>query len=128
MPRLNRDQRRAFNQPLLPAVVSPAALTGDVNNYDPGLGAAVSGVLRIDPGAAARSMTGLAGGAPGKVYFIFNISSTAGRTLTLVHASGSSSAANQFSGGNLADVVVRPGGAAMAWYDSASSLWRILAI
>jgi hypothetical protein len=82
--------------------ISPAALSGDVNNY---AGCTTTGICRIDTGASPRTITGIVPGF--NAAFESNISAllwvcaTGANALTLAHASGSSSAANQFvfSGG-----------------------------
>jgi len=99
---------------------SPAALSGDVNNY------ALSDetVLRIDGGLADRTLTGIDGGAEGRVLYLLNVGTT--NKLTLSHQSGSSLAANRVVGGGASDVVVRHGAGAMLMYDATASRWRVI--
>src|SRR5690606_30550103 len=61
---------------LLSGVISPPALGASQNNYAP---AGLSGaqVIRQDVSASGVSITGLAGGAPGRLLTIINISATA---------------------------------------------------
>jgi hypothetical protein len=105
-------------------IIAPSALSGNQNNYNP-TGLDTAAALRVDPGAAARVITGLAGGSEGRVLILVNSSTTAGRTLTLNHQDASSTAANRFIGKNLANVVINPGACAILWYDATDSRWRI---
>jgi hypothetical protein len=99
--------------------VTPTALSGSVNDYDP-TGQATASTYRIDGGAANRDITGLAGGADGRELTLFNIGAT--NNLVLKNESGSSTAANRFAVG--ADITLAPGQSAHLWYDSTSSRWR----
>lgn len=112
---------------VLSGKITPAALTGDVNDYGPAGNTAYT-VWRLDPGAAARNVTGLAGGRAGAMVLITNISETAARNLTLKHESGSSAAGNRILGSNLADVVIRPCGSCLLRYDAVRSRWRPVVI
>lgn len=99
--------------------LSPTALSGAVNDYAPtGFSAAFR--VRQDGGAADRNITGLAGGASGRVVTIVNIGTT--NNLVLKDASGSSSAANRFLFG--ADVTLGPSQSIALHYDTTSSRWR----
>lgn len=97
--------------------ISPTALSASVNDYAPaGLSGASS--IRLDS-SAAYSLTGLTGGADGRVISIENISAFG---ITLVGESTASSAANRFA----SDVFIPPKRAAVLKYDSTSSRWRLL--
>lgn len=111
----------------LSGVLTPTALSGDVDDYDPP-GLATASVLRIGLGGSARSMTGLMGGVSGRVIYIANIDTTASADLTLVHDSGLSGVTSRFYGAGNADVVVRNNGAALAVFDATSNHWRVAAI
>lgn len=100
--------------------ISPAQITADQNDYNP-TSLSTSTVLRLDLDAA-RAITGIAGGADGRVLILYNISAF---TLTLTDASASSSAANRFDFG--ASVALATKQAAAIQYDSTSSRWRLLA-
>ncbi|WOK19958.1 DUF2793 domain-containing protein [Rhodopseudomonas sp. BAL398] len=101
----------------LTGVVAPPPLSADQNDYAPaGLGAA--SLLQISS-AAARDITGLAGGAEGRIITVINVG---GQTLTLRDDSAASLAANRFAlGGNLAlparqAAVLRYDGTAQRWF------------
>ena len=103
----------------LSGTLSPSALAGNVNDYNPsGLSGALA--LRIDGGAADRSMTGLAGGTDGRVITITNVGST--NNLLLSNASASSTAANRFQ--LQANVTLPPNTSLALRYDGTSSRWR----
>lgn len=99
--------------------LSPAQITASQNDYNP-TSLATASILRLDLDAA-RSITGIAGGADGRVLGIFN---TSAFTLTLTDASASSSAANRFDFNG--DLALGSKHGAILWYDSTSSRWRLL--
>lgn len=103
-------------------VISPTALSGDVNDYAP-TGFATCDVMRLDGGAANRNITGLAGGAAGRYVIVHNIGTT--NSLILIHASASSSAANRFDLSGAANLTIAARGSTRLWYDGTSSLWRV---
>lgn len=106
--------------------ISPAALTGNVTDWDPGGAFSTCERVRVDPGAANRTVNSLAGGADGRRLRLWNISTTAGRTLTLLHDDGATgTAAMRFLCPNLVSFVIPPGGCADVEYDSTSSRWRV---
>lgn len=101
--------------------ISPAQITSTQNNYNPtGLADAI--ILRLDLDTA-RSITGLAGGADGRVIIIHNLSLF---ELTLVNNSGSSDADKRFWMGT--DQVVSAISSAILIYDSTISNWRLVSI
>lgn len=98
-------------------VISPAQITSNQNNYNPtGLSGAFT--VRLDADAA-RNITGLAGGEPGRVIELRNVSAF---PITLVNESGSSSAANRFALG--ANAPLQPNRSALLIYDGALNRWR----
>ncbi len=101
---------------------TPAALgAGNNNNYAPGT---TSNSLRLDPNAAGSTITGITGGAAGRVLEIFNIDTAA--SITLTHDdTGNSTAANCFLLPNALPVVIPPFSAVRIWYDTTSSRWRL---
>lgn len=106
--------------------ISPAAITGSNNDYDPtgwSSGSAGAQVVRQDLSAHA-TLTGLAGGATGRLAILVNIDSAF--WLTLAHESGSSSVANRFSFPGSKDIKLAPGGTAILRYDATSSRWRVI--
>lgn len=110
---------------LISAIVSPTALSGDVNNYNP-TGLSTATTVRLDPNGAARNVTGIIAGVTGRVLKIMNISATGAENLVLKHQSGSSDAANRIIGPNLADHTIRPGGSAEIIYDGTTARWRVI--
>lgn len=103
--------------------LSPSQITSDQNDYSP-TSLADNAVLRLDTDSnsgAGRSLTGLAGGADGRIITIINIGSN---PLRLKAENSSSSAANRF--GFAVDLVLGSKRSAVLWYDSTSSRWRLL--
>lgn len=100
-------------------VISPAQITSDQNDYNP-TNLATSSVLRLSTDAN-RNITGLQGGASGRIIWILNVGSF---PITFKDASGGSSAANRFSFGGL-DVIVMSGESQELVYDSTTVRWRI---
>lgn len=103
----------------LSGTISPTALSGNVNDYNP-TGLSTASAIRIDGGAADRDITGLAGGVSGRLVTIVNIGTT--NSLVLKNNSGSSSAGNKFLLG--ADLTRAPDAAVTLRYDGTSSVWR----
>src|SRR3990167_2261966 len=105
--------------------LSPTALVGDVNDYNP-TNCATSLALRIDGGAADRNVTGLqcaaAAPADGRIVTITNIGAT--NSLVLKHESASSTAANRFSFAASSDTTLAIGKTIALRYDGTSSRWR----
>lgn len=102
--------------------LTPATLTGDVNDYNP-TGLSTSDVLRLNAGTNPRSITGIAGGADGRVLVIQNISDA--DDITLIYESTSSAEANRFKTNG--DITIRPSRSAIIIYDATISRWRLLA-
>lgn len=100
--------------------ISPAQIVANTNDYNP-TGLAAATILRLNTDAS-RDLTGLAGGADGRVVFILNVGSF---DLVLKNASGSSSASNRFLLGGT-DVTLTADKGAFLLYDSTSSRWRLI--
>jgi hypothetical protein len=100
--------------------ITPTALSGNVDNYNP-TGNATASVLRIDGGAADRTITGITDGADGFVKVIVNIGAT--NALILAH-DVTSTAGNRFILG--ADLSLAPNKGATLLYDSTTSRWRCI--
>ena len=81
--------------------LTPTALSGNVNDYNPATLSTAS-VLRIDGGAASRNITGVAGGADGRVLTVMNIGTT--NNLVLTNEDAASAAGNRFLLGSKPDV------------------------
>ena len=100
--------------------ISPTALSGDVNDYNP-TGLSTAFTIRIDGGAADRNITGLAGGAAGRVIRIINVGTT--NNLTLVNQSSSSTTAgDRFLLPN--DTILPINTAIALEYDGTTNRWR----
>jgi hypothetical protein len=98
--------------------ISPTQLSADVNDYNP-TGLADATTLRLSADNT-RAITGLQGGADGRVLLLINVGA---EQIVLKDESASSSAANRFDA--YGDVILGPGGFATLWYDSTSSRWRV---
>ena len=93
----------------LSGVIAPAQITANQNDYSP-TGAAAASVLQLSSDAS-RSISGLAGGAEGRVVSIINVGS---QPITLLDESASSAAANRFTlGGGSGDLRQAGGDAAL---------------
>jgi len=99
--------------------LSPSQITAEQNDYNPA-GLAGSSVLRLSSDALHR-ITGLAGGADGRLVSIVNIGS---HPFVLANASSGSSAANRFD--IAADLLIAPSEGAILIYDATSLRWRLL--
>lgn len=96
---------------------TPAQITADTNNYAP-TNLSLAAVLRLSTDAA-HNITGLTGGAAGRLIFVENVGAF---DFTLKAASGSSTAANRFD--LTADVVLVPSSSLLLRYDGTSLRWR----
>jgi hypothetical protein len=99
--------------------IPPAQITANQNDYNP-TGLSTASVLRLNTDAS-RNITGLQGGARGRIITIFNVGSN---NIVLPDANASSSAANRFSFG--ADVTIGANQSFSLLYDATSSRWRAL--
>jgi hypothetical protein len=104
---------------MLSGVIAPAQITANQNDYSPaGLGAAA--VLQVSSDAA-RSVSGLATGAEGRIVTVLNVG---GQPITLLDESTASTAANRFTlGGNL---VIAAKQAALLRYDGTAARWQTI--
>ncbi len=91
---------------------------GSANNVNFGTGA----LFRLN-GASAQTITGIAGGADGRMITLINAGAN---VATLRNMNGSSTAANQISTGTGADLRLPAGASVSLAYDSDSSLWRVI--
>ncbi len=101
----------------LSGAISPTALAGNVDNYNP-TGLSDASTVIIDTGASARNITGLVGGAAGRVITIVNKGTG---NLTLVN-DATSTAANRFllAGAH----VLQTNRSVTLRYDESVSRWR----
>ncbi len=103
---------------LLSGTISPSQITANQNNYNPsGLSGAVQLRLSTD---ASRNLTGIAGGADGRLLLITNITSA---DLVLTSEDALSTAGNRFlfAGG---DRTLTADESVLLRYDGTSSRWR----
>jgi hypothetical protein len=104
----------------LTGIISPPQITANQNDYNPS-GVAAAAVLQLSSDAS-RTVSGLAGGAEGRVISLINIGS---QPIVLPDESTSSSAANRFALG--ANLTVAARQAAMLRYDGTAARWRLIA-
>lgn len=100
--------------------ISPSQITANQNDYNP-TGLSTASVLRLNTDAS-RDITGLQGGADGRLIVITNVGSFA---MVLKDESGSSTAANRFA--LAADITLATDQSVVLQYDSTSSRWRAVA-
>jgi hypothetical protein len=72
------------------------------------------------------TISGLTGGADGRVICIVQDTPTLGSDVILTHEDTGSSAANRFSFNTGQDTRLSPGDTCILWYDSGSSYWRMI--
>lgn len=101
--------------------ISPSQITANQNDYNPtGLSAATTLRLTTD---ASRNITGLVGGADGRVIVIQNVGSF---NIVLKDADAASTAANRFEISG--DFTIEPEDSFPLRYDATSSRWRPWAV
>lgn len=101
--------------------ITPSALTGNANDWNP-TGLSTASTIRFAT-SAIWSITGLSGGADGRLVTLYNVGSFAA---IFPNESSSSTAANRFAFGN--DITVAPNQGLILQYDSVISggRWRAL--
>jgi hypothetical protein len=104
----------------LSGVIAPPQITANQNDYNP-TGAAAASVLQL-ASDASRTVSGLAGGAEGRIVSLINSGS---QPIVLSDESASSSAANRFALG--ANLTIPAKQAAMLRYDGTAARWRLIA-
>lgn len=104
---------------IISGILSPSQITADQNDYAPtNLGTSTTIRLSTD---ATRNITGITGGADGRILIIHNVGSF---NIVLKHANSSSSAANRFTFQNAVDDVILPDGVRVLHYDNTTARWR----
>src|SRR3990167_5666210 len=98
--------------------ISPAQITSDQNNYNPA-SLSPATILRLSTDAT-RTLTGLAGGADGRIITILNVGA---QDLVLAGSSRRSTPAPPLSFAGT--YTIGPEGGLVLVYDSTSSRWRI---
>lgn len=108
--------------------ISPAQLTANVDNYAP-TDITLANVIRQDVDATGRTITGLSGGATGRIIVLHNIATGAPNIITLTHEDGASSATNRFLLPGGTSLTIGPGASVMLIYDGHASTnrWRVAA-
>lgn len=101
-------------------VTSPSQITANQDDYNP-TGLSTTSTLRLSTDAS-RNITGLQGGAAGRIMVIHNVGSF---DLVLKNADTASTAANRFE--LWGDVTVKPKQGITLQYDATSSRWREMA-
>jgi len=98
------------------------AITADQNDYAP-TGHATASTIRVSSDAN-RTITGLAGGADGRIVLLMNVNTSF--TLTLASDSASSTAANRFyTPGDVSFAIPRHCGVKLR-YDATDSRWYVI--
>lgn len=101
----------------LPGDISPAQLVANTNDWAP-TGLSAAAVIRFSTDAS-RDITGLTGGADGRLITLLNIGT---QIAVLKNESASSTAANRLAIG--ADISMSGGTSVTLIYDSTSTRWR----
>lgn len=114
---VHQGKLEANQDTYLTGVISPTGLVGDTNDWAP-TSFSTSNHVRMTSSADC-SLTGLAGGAEGRMIVLDNVGSY---VITLKNASASSIAANRFLMGQ--DIQLRPNDSVVLIYDATSSRWR----
>ncbi len=104
----------------LAADIAPPQIAADQNDYNPS-GLAGASVLRLSSDAS-RNITGLAGGADGRLVAIVN---TGANDIVLKDASAASMPANRFAFPG--DITLAAKQGAVLWYDATDARWKLLA-
>lgn len=102
-------------------VESPAEITANQNNYEPGAG---KDIFRLTADAA-RNITGIVARNDGDAILLINVDST--DAITLKHASDDSTDVNRILVPWEGDYVLSAkGGAALLVYDGTTDRWRVI--
>lgn len=109
----------------------PTFWTGEINSADTGaqnnwapVGFSTATFIRATTSAGTLALTGIAGGAAGRMICLISTGSSA---ITLAHNSGSSSTGNKIftpTGGLY--TIAATVGAVWLWYDMTTAVWRVL--
>jgi hypothetical protein len=102
----------------LAGVISPTQIVANTDNYNP-TGLSAASVLRLSTDAS-RNITGLAGGASGRLILIHNV----GSFNIVLKDSVTSDADKQFA--LTADVTLTPDAVALLQYDATTQRWRMV--
>lgn len=108
-----------YSQLLLGGIISPSQITANTNDYTP-TGLDQANIIRLSTDAE-HSLTGLGGGAPGRVMALMNVGA---QQIDLLSENTGSLAANRFSLGT--DFQLAPNAAVLVMYDAVASRWRMV--
>jgi len=97
--------------------ISPSQITSNQNDYNPS-GLSAASVLRLSTDAS-RNITGLQGGADGRIFKLLNVGAN---PLVLKTQDANSSVANRFDLEN--DITLLPDQGIVLWYDATDNRWR----
>lgn len=100
----------------LTADISPSQITSNQDDYSP-TGLSTATILRLNTDAS-RDITGITGGADGRILLIFNV----GSFNIVLKDDVTSTAENRFALNG--DLTLQPDNSVGLWYDSTSSRWR----
>lgn len=103
--------------------ITPDALTANTHNYEPD-GLESAPVLRLSTDGGDYNLTGLAGGADGRLMFLHNVNEVGTGTITIKAQSASSTAMNRFA--SPADLPLLPEETVLLIYDTTQSRWRVV--
>jgi hypothetical protein len=110
---------KGTSQFILNGTISPTQITGNQNDYNP-TGLSTASYVRINSDGTVRTITGLAGGADGRVIVLQNTGTT---SIVLSHESASSSAANRFHFTSALDFSLIPDDKIVLHYDGTAARW-----
>jgi hypothetical protein len=99
--------------------ITPTALTANTNDWNP-TGLSTASTIRFSTNAI-WSITGLLGGADGRIITLYNVGSFAA---IFPNASSSSATGNRFAFGS--DIIVGPNQGLILQYDNTATSWRAL--
>lgn len=104
----------------LTAFISPGALTGTVNDYEP-TGFSGANTVRLTANAPGATITGFGGGAAGRLLLIHNVGT---QPITFTNEDTNSALGNRLSLND--DVTLNAYQSTLLQYDGTSSRWRII--
>lgn len=105
------------------AIITPAQITADQNDYNPGGSYPDDVIIRLDNNGSVYNITGLVDPGRRQIVWLVNVQNTA---FILKHDSASSAAANRFYFPSRTDRILQPYSAICLWYDDASGHWRLI--
>lgn len=101
--------------------ISPPQITSDQNDYNP-TGLSTANRIRLNSDQDGRSLTGLQGGADGRIVVLENIGSF---VINLTNQSSSSASANRFYNHRSTNIAIAAGDLCTLCYDTTLNFWLI---